>query len=52
MTALGGTVGTRPGHGLSGLRERVAAAGGEVDAGPLQPTGWRLRVRLAPAGEA
>ena len=49
---VGGTVGTRPGHGLSGLRERVAAAGGEVDAGPLQPTGWRLRVRLAPAGEA
>jgi two-component system, NarL family, sensor histidine kinase DesK len=33
-----------PGNGLSGLRERAAAAGGGVDAGPVQPTGWRLRV--------
>jgi two-component system sensor histidine kinase DesK len=33
-----------PGNGLSGLRERAAAAGGGVDAGPAQPTGWRLRV--------
>ena len=38
-----------PGNGLSGLRERVAAAGGVVDAGPLQPRGWRLRVSLAAA---
>jgi two-component system sensor histidine kinase DesK len=36
------------GNGLKGLRERVAAAGGVVDAGPLQPRGWRLRVSLAP----
>jgi two-component system sensor histidine kinase DesK len=36
-----------PGNGLSGLRERVAAAGGVVDAGPLEPRGWRLRVQLA-----
>jgi len=35
------------GNGLSGLRERVAAAGGIVDAGPLQPAGWRLRASLA-----
>jgi two-component system, NarL family, sensor histidine kinase DesK len=41
-----------PGNGLSGLRERVAAAGGVVDAGPLQPRGWRLRVSLSPAGSA
>ncbi len=33
-----------PGNGLSGLRERAAAVGGGVDAGPAQPTGWRLRV--------
>jgi two-component system, NarL family, sensor histidine kinase DesK len=33
-----------PGNGLSGLRERAAAAGGGVEAGPAQPTGWRLRV--------
>jgi two-component system, NarL family, sensor histidine kinase DesK len=50
---VGGTPSrTRAGNGLSGLRERVAAAGGVVDAGPLQPRGWRLQVRLAPAGEA
>ena len=39
-----------PGNGLRGLRERVTAAGGTVDAGPLQPSGWRLRVSLAPEG--
>jgi len=39
-----------PGHGLSGLRERVLAAGGSVDAGPLLPSGWRLRVSLADHG--
>jgi two-component system, NarL family, sensor histidine kinase DesK len=39
-----------PGSGLRGLRERVAAAGGVVEAGPVQPRGWRLRVSLAPAG--
>jgi two-component system, NarL family, sensor histidine kinase DesK len=33
-----------PGNGLAGLRERAAAAGGGVDAGPVQPAGWRLRV--------
>jgi two-component system sensor histidine kinase DesK len=32
------------GNGLRGLRERVAAAGGTLDAGPLQPRGWQLRV--------
>jgi two-component system sensor histidine kinase DesK len=41
-----------PGNGLSGLRERVAAAGGVVDAGPLQPAGWRLRASLAADGAA
>jgi two-component system, NarL family, sensor histidine kinase DesK len=41
--------GNRPhGNGLSGLRDRVAAAGGVVDAGPREPKGWRLRVSLAP----
>jgi len=37
-----------PGNGLSGLRERVASFGGALDAGPLHPRGWRLRVSLAP----
>jgi two-component system, NarL family, sensor histidine kinase DesK len=36
------------GSGLAGLRERVAAAGGSVEAGPLVPHGWRLRVSLDP----
>jgi two-component system sensor histidine kinase DesK len=34
------------GNGLAGLRQRVAAAGGKVDAGPRHPHGWRLRVSL------
>jgi two-component system, NarL family, sensor histidine kinase DesK len=34
------------GAGLSGLRERVEAAGGTLDAGPLRPQGWRLLARL------
>jgi two-component system, NarL family, sensor histidine kinase DesK len=38
---------TSLGNGLRGLTERVAAAGGSIDAGPLQPSGWRLRVSLA-----
>jgi two-component system, NarL family, sensor histidine kinase DesK len=38
----------RPGNGLDGLRERVAAAGGIVDAGPRQPRGWRLCVSVPP----
>jgi len=42
---VGGT--TSVGNGLRGLRERVTAAGGSIDAGPLEPSGWRLRVSLA-----
>jgi two-component system sensor histidine kinase DesK len=34
------------GNGLAGLRERVTAAGGTVEAGPAAPRGWRLRVVL------
>jgi two-component system, NarL family, sensor histidine kinase DesK len=45
---IGGTA--PPGNGLSGLCERVAAAGGVVDAGPLQPRGWRVRVSLPGTG--
>jgi two-component system, NarL family, sensor histidine kinase DesK len=40
-----------PGNGLNGLRERVAAVGGVVDTGPLEPRGWRLAVSV-PASEA
>jgi len=38
------------GNGLLGLRERVTAAGGSMDAGPLEPSGWRLLVLLAADG--
>jgi len=37
------------GNGLRGLRERVAAAGGTLDAGPLRPQGWQLRVGVPAA---
>jgi two-component system, NarL family, sensor histidine kinase DesK len=39
------------GNGLRGLRERVASAGGTVEAGPGDAGGWRLRVSM-PAGGA
>ena len=34
------------GHGLRGMGERVAALGGELDAGPGKPGGWHIRARL------
>ena len=34
------------GSGLRGLSERLAAAGGTVQAGPLEPGGFRLAVQL------
>jgi signal transduction histidine kinase len=34
------------GNGLRGMRERVAAIGGDVDAGPAPDGGWRVRARL------
>jgi two-component system sensor histidine kinase DesK len=47
---VGTPAGPAAGNGLSGLRERVTAAGGVIDAGPLQPQGWRLCVSVAGAG--
>jgi signal transduction histidine kinase len=39
------------GHGLAGMRERVAGLGGEVSAGPAgDHLGWRVRARI-PYGE-
>jgi len=49
---VGANGGPAPGSGLAGLRVRVAAAGGVVDAGPVQPKGWQLRVSLAPEAVA
>jgi signal transduction histidine kinase len=40
------------GGGLTGMRERVSAFGGDLDVGPRQPHGWRVSARLGldPAG--
>ncbi len=40
----GGSLGAANGHGLTGLRERVTAAGGRVHLGAEPLGGWRLRV--------
>jgi signal transduction histidine kinase len=42
----GGSASGNGGHGLRGMAERVAALGGELDAGPGDPGGWRIRARL------
>ena len=40
------------GNGLSGLRERARDAGASFVAGPIEPTGWRLRVAFDGLGAA
>jgi signal transduction histidine kinase len=39
--------GTGTGRGLTGLRERLAAVGGTLEAGPTLAGGWRLSARLS-----
>ena len=36
------------GGGLTGMRERIRAFGGELDCGPRDPRGWRVSARLRP----
>ena len=43
--ALGPVVGPVVGHGLTGMRERVAVHAGQVEVGPTA-TGWRVTARL------
>ena len=40
------------GHGITGMRERMAVFGGELDAGPLPGRGFRVRARLPLPGGA
>jgi signal transduction histidine kinase len=42
----GALAGVGTGTGLRGLRERVGASGGTLDAGPTPDGGWRLAARL------
>jgi two-component system, NarL family, sensor histidine kinase DesK len=41
-----------PGNGITGLRERADAVGATVDAGPMKPRGWRLRVEVGDGKDA
>lgn len=38
-----------PGHGIAGMRERVAVYDGLLQAGPLPGGGWRVHARFEPA---
>jgi signal transduction histidine kinase len=40
------------GRGLTGMRERVQACGGELTAGPAEAGGWRVRARFPAAAQS
>ncbi|MET0494294.1 MAG: histidine kinase [Actinoplanes sp.] len=46
-----GKIGGARGHGLEGMRERAAALGGSLDAGPEADGGFLVAARLPPPGE-
>ncbi|RIV41556.1 sensor histidine kinase [Micromonospora radicis] len=45
-TPTGAAAGLSTGHGLTGLRERVDVAGGELTTGPVAGRGFRVHARL------
>jgi signal transduction histidine kinase len=45
-TGAGGVNGRVRGHGLAGMRERVAVFGGELESGPRSEGGFAVRARL------
>jgi len=45
-TGPGGSAGRSAGHGLLGMRERVALYGGDLEAGPQQGGGFSVRAHL------
>jgi signal transduction histidine kinase len=48
--ATNGNPSATDGHGLAGMRERAAALGGRLEAGPAPPRGFRVRARLPTGG--
>jgi signal transduction histidine kinase len=44
--------GRRPGHGISGMRERAALHGGDISAGPAPGGGWAVSAVLLPGHRA
>jgi signal transduction histidine kinase len=44
--SAGANAGSLDGHGLRGMRERAAALGGDVTAGPVAKGGWHVHARL------
>ena len=51
-TARETALGAAAGHGLAGMRERVAMYGGELESGPGATGGYVLRARLPVGADA
>jgi signal transduction histidine kinase len=49
---IGMAVGRPPGHGLIGIRERVALFGGWAETGPVAGGGFRVRAGLPIGGRS